>query len=191
MSNFKSYFFYLPYLINHNKEFPSGTLRSVKYGKKNCKMDVLFSHHKGTCEDKYPCKDDEIRVADHRADTHFCKCVIGRFRSPLKRQQLFVQLKYILCQCHKIQMESKRSGGIYYSQLSPSIIVPQLSRLEIRKIPTLGAQDVGFYELMDILKPLEYRGKFDIHGFPLQAAPRTVLTIIKMVPKPTVCTRFT
>ena len=132
MSNFKSYFFYLPYLINHNKEFPSGTLRSVKYGKKNCKMDVLFSHHKGTCEDKYPCKDDEICVADHRADTHFCKCVIGRFRSPLKSQQLFVQLKYILCQCHKIQMGSKRSGRLYYSQLSPSFIVTQLSSLEIR-----------------------------------------------------------
>ena len=67
-----------------------GDIKEHQVWEKNCKMDVLFSHHKGTCEDKYPCKDDEICVADHRADTHFCKCVIGRFRSPLKSQQLFV-----------------------------------------------------------------------------------------------------
>lgn len=42
MSNFKSYFFYLPYLINPNKEFPSGTLRSIKYGKKTVKWMFCF-----------------------------------------------------------------------------------------------------------------------------------------------------
>ena len=42
MSNFKSYFFYLPYLINHNKEFPSGTLGSIKYGKKTVKWMFCF-----------------------------------------------------------------------------------------------------------------------------------------------------
>ncbi|XP_022802649.1 ficolin-2-like [Stylophora pistillata] len=38
---------------------------------------VLYRGIQGICEEEYPCKDNEICVADYRADTHFCKCVTG------------------------------------------------------------------------------------------------------------------